>query len=419
MEPTLSSSEPSDGPAQVHIGRQSIYDVRGRVAGYELLFRDSADAAGAARRGAYATSRVIVNAFTEFGLESLVGTEPCFINLTREFVTGDLPLPFPPGPVVLEILESVPVDDQVVSGILALVDAGYRVALDGFVLGQGHEQLLTVASFVKIDISTRGHESLAAAVGRCRRYPDVKLIAERVETRAQMRMGRRLGFDLFQGYALTQPQTLSTRADHPQIAERLKLFGELNAPDVDLDRVVAAVAADPVVGKQLVRACGGATGALAHPVTTVAEAVSLLGVARVKQWVALILISEVTAANDDHLATITTRARLCQTVGERLGVAGDLCFTVGLLAGLAEQLDQPVGDLVAGLPLSPELGEALLHGTGKLGQVLEAVRAYERRDLASFANGPLPMDELAHGYLDALAYYHRTVAGSDTKGGVT
>ena len=104
----------------VHIGRQAVYDRAGEVVGYELLFRGSADAFEASRRGAHATSQVIVNAFTEFGLEQLVGELPCFVNLTRDFLVGDLPVPFDPGLAVLEVLETVEVDDEVVVGVAAL-----------------------------------------------------------------------------------------------------------------------------------------------------------------------------------------------------------------------------------------------------------------------------------------------------------
>ena len=60
---------------------------------YELLFRGDAGAVEADERGAYATSRVLITAFTEIGIEPLCGRGLCFVNLTREFLVGDLPLP--------------------------------------------------------------------------------------------------------------------------------------------------------------------------------------------------------------------------------------------------------------------------------------------------------------------------------------
>src|SRR5213078_4636747 len=88
-------------PGVVHVGRQALYDRSGAVAGYELLFRGDADAVEASERGAFATSRVLITAFTEVGLPALVGDALCFVNLTREFIVGELPLPFDQRQVVL------------------------------------------------------------------------------------------------------------------------------------------------------------------------------------------------------------------------------------------------------------------------------------------------------------------------------
>jgi c-di-GMP-related signal transduction protein len=54
--------------------------------------------------------------------------------------------------VVLEVLETVRITDEVVDGITTLVNGGYRIALDDFVRGSGHERLFGLASYVKLDL---------------------------------------------------------------------------------------------------------------------------------------------------------------------------------------------------------------------------------------------------------------------------
>jgi c-di-GMP-related signal transduction protein len=382
---------------QVHIGRQPIFDQRGRVAGYELLFRADAGAAGASSRGAYATSQVIVNAFTEFGLRNLVGDGLGFINLTREFVTGDLPLPFPPDSVVLEILDSVPVDDQVVSGILKLVDAGYRVALDDFVLGQGHEQLLTVASFVKINFMARHPAALDESVARCRRYPRLRLIAERVEEQQQIRRARRLRFDLLQGYGLQQPQTMSVPGPVLSTEHLLRLFVIAYSAEADPEALIATLRQDPAMNRKLerLRMAAGESGSCADCGNR--EPAACLDLLR--RWLTLMLICSAGNAADEHLKPLLTRARMCRTVGERLNVAGEACFTAGLLSGIAEFADAPAKQLVEQLPMCPEVRQAVFEGGGKLGRVLAAVRAYERRDLADLTQGNWEQEQLAQASL--------------------
>src|SRR5205814_8903105 len=68
---------------------------------------------------------------------------------------------------------------------------------------------------------------LAATVRRCRRYPGIRLLAEKVETAADLDLARRLGFELFQGYALSRPQLLSVASVSPSRARRVQLRAAL------------------------------------------------------------------------------------------------------------------------------------------------------------------------------------------------
>jgi EAL and modified HD-GYP domain-containing signal transduction protein len=396
--------------AQVHIGRQPIYDLKRRVVGYELLFRESAGAGGSNRSGAYATSQVVRNAFTEFGLDNLVGDRLCFINLTREFLTGELPLPFGPDQVVLEVLETVQLDAEVVAGVLRLAAAGYRLALDDFVLGSGHERLFDVASYVKLDLMATPPPELRAAVTACAGF-GLTLVAERLETADDIEFARGLGFHLMQGYALGRPQTLSAGSLNPAHVRRLELFAALNAVDIDFERVVSIVNTDPALSVRILQATNSAQAGLSRAVSSIREAVALLGTARIRQWVALMVVSDVTAASDEHLAAMITRARLCQTVSERLGASGDTGFTVGLLAGIADLMDEPVAEMVARLPLAEPVAHALTRGDGPVGRALAVVRAYERNDASALAAAPVAEAEVARSYLSALGWSRRILDG--------
>ena len=114
----------------VHVGRQPIFDDNGRLYGYELLFRDTAGSTAADGNGDAATTRTILAAFTAFDVADLLGGRFGFVNLTRSFLVGELPVPFEPGGAVLEVLETVEITPDVVAGNRKLAAAGYPIALD-------------------------------------------------------------------------------------------------------------------------------------------------------------------------------------------------------------------------------------------------------------------------------------------------
>jgi EAL and modified HD-GYP domain-containing signal transduction protein len=404
------ASEASAGQI-VHVGRQPLYNPAGDVVGYELLFRGGGAEVEASRRNAYATSQVIVNAFTEFGLRELVGNHTCFINLTREFIVGELALPFEPGQVVLEILETVEMDDEAIAGVTRLVEQGYPIALDDFVFGLGHERLLDIASYVKIDVLDGDVERITSVVEACRRYPGIKLVAEKVETAQHTMLAHELGFELYQGYALSRTQVVSIATLAPSRLRRLELLAALTGPETDLDHVVSIVTSDPALSFRVLRATNAAAGGLARRISSVHEAVVMLGGRRIREWVTLMLVSDIAEAAEDHLSTAMARAKLCQTIAPRLDAPADAAFIVGLLWGVADVLGVPVADLVASLPLAENVTAALLEGTGPLGEVLSTVRGYEGADASILTHSKVSPADLAKAYLSAVGWSVRTVQG--------
>nr|WP_240942689.1 HDOD domain-containing protein [Planosporangium thailandense] len=375
------------------------------------MFRGGGSEIEASRRNAYATSQVIVNAFTEFGLRELVGNHTCFINLTREFIVGELALPFEPGQVVLEILETVEMDDDAIAGVTRLVEQGYPIALDDFVFGLGHEKLLDIASYVKIDVLDSDMERIASVVAACRQYPGIKLVAEKVETPEHTMLAHELGFELFQGYALSRTQVVSIATLAPSRLRRLELLGALTGPDADLDHVVSIVTSDPALSFRVLRATNAVASGLTRRVSSVHEAVVMLGGRRIREWVTLMLVSDIAEAAEDQLSTTMARARLCQTIAPRLDASADSAFTVGLLWGVADVLGVPVADLVASLPLADDVVDALVNGAGSLGEVLSMVRGYEEADASVLTHPKVSPADLAKAYLSAVGWSVRTVHG--------
>jgi EAL and modified HD-GYP domain-containing signal transduction protein len=198
--------------AHLFVGRQGIFGRNREVHGYEFLYRAGRQHSlrvdqWPAQAQDRATLRVLQATFSASGVRSVASDALVFVNFTRSFLVGDLPLPAAPERLVIEVVESVRADDEVLAGLARLRDQGYRIAIDDFV-GLTHQvAMLPWADYVKVDrrdFFQRGPElvELAASHG-------ARLIAERIETRAELELCRELGFDLFQGFHLEMPQVLN------------------------------------------------------------------------------------------------------------------------------------------------------------------------------------------------------------------
>jgi c-di-GMP-related signal transduction protein len=249
-----------DGAQQVHIGRQAIYDAAGDVLAYELLFRDRADASTATTRGSYATARVLTAAWAGFGLDELVGNRAVFVNLTREFITGDLPLPVSPAQVGVEIPHDVEVDRALVAGVASLAERGFTVVLDNFAPGTSRARLLPFVTYVKVDHLNADPQAVERAVDEVGTTPHVQLIAYRLEDPAAVAGAMERGFQLFQGNALGHPYVMTTASDVQDPAAVGAVIAELDSGAPDPVRVTELINRSPALAAGVRRILGAQPG---------------------------------------------------------------------------------------------------------------------------------------------------------------
>lgn len=397
---------------EIFVARQPIFDRDNRVAGYELLYRNdirSAAAGGMAR--SEMSSQVLVNAFLGIGLHRITNGLPAFLNCSRELLIGQTLDLLDPGQVVIEVLEDVEPDEAVFAACHRLARAGYRIALDDFVFSEGYEPLLDVVHIIKIDVLAYTPEELEALVERLRSSP-VALLAEKVETRELHELCRELGFEYFQGYFYSRPETLA-RADlsvrHLGLLRLLNLLRDLETSTAELEE---AFRSDFTLSYKLTRIANSAAFG-SGGIDSIGHAIQLLGREPLYRWLALLLITSVGKGgglDNELVRTVLVRARYCELIAEatrRRTAAGSL-FLVGLFSLLDAILGQSMEEALSQLTLAPHVVSALLNRDGPLAPTLELVEAYEAGEWDRV--GSLCIDtgvaamQLPELYLQALAW---------------
>ena len=402
--------------AVVHVGRQPILDATGRLYGYELLFRGTATAtvSNTPELGAgadAATTATILSAFSEFGGQ-LLGGRLGFVNLTRAFLVGDLPVPFAPTSCVLEVLETIAIDDEVIEGASRRVAEGHSLALDDFVWTPEAAPLLDLADIVKLDVLETNWDDVLETAERCRPH-QVRLLAERVEDAETLEKAKAAGFELFQGYYLGRPQTMTMESLGPGQAIALRMLARLADANTTARDVELLLRTDPALTLRLLRIANSAQNGLQRRVSSIRDAVVLIGLARLRAWMVLIAMGS-GQGSTERISSALVRARTCELSTARVspGTRTDSAFTLGLLHGVAEALGMPPEQFAAGLPaLADDLRSALCGEPGPLRDVLDAVLAYEHGDLATLCDDPGRSGGITNAYVQALAWTTKTEAG--------
>jgi c-di-GMP-related signal transduction protein len=391
----------------VHVGRQPIFDVNREVLGYELLFRSGPAAQTAdVGEGHVATAQIIVNTFTEFGVRSLVGPGLAFVNVTRPFLVGELPLPFEPDRVVLEVLEDITPDAEVLEGCRRLVEAGYRLALDDVVPDDPRLALLEVASYAKLDLERSRAEELAGVAAACR-DAGVQLLAEKVETESDVENAWVLGCTLFQGRYLAHAQVLGAPALTPGRLNCLRLLGKLSRPDVSFEEIEELVRLEPALAVRVLTVANSAAVGARREIVSVHDALVMLGLSQLRGWLQLMVFADLAGEPSELFASALVRARACELLADgRAGVESDTAFTTGLVSTLDLLLGEPIEWVVARMGLGDDLHFALTAGAGPLGEMLGAVRSYEQgADAAGY--GDYDSADLARAFLAGVEWSHR------------
>ena len=396
------------------LARQPIFDRHGQVFAYELLYRCSTNNEAGEAPGARGTAKLLLNAFGTFGIDTVTGGKRAFINLTRDFLVSGYPLILPAPLVVLEILEDVEPDGEVIAAALALVDKGYSLALDDFVYERKFHELLGIAEIVKLDLMALANGGLDAQVEALAPYHR-RLLAEKVETHEQYAAAHDLGFDYFQGYFFSRPVVMVAQDLPGATLAALKSMREVLAVR-ELEELEEVITTDLSLSYRLLRLINSAAFGLLAEVSSIRQALTLLGIVAVKKWLSLILLTDIGTDKPAELLRLSLiRAKML----EALTAAADAgrsaqAFTVGLFSAIDAFLDRPMAEALEPLRFPTESIEALLHHRGPLGELLALVIAYERgawsRVVGEAAHVGVEETTLSASYLAAITWVEEALA---------
>jgi len=378
-------------PSEIYVGRQPIFDRELSVYGYELLYRESAEATQCRLDTQTAFAVVMANAVLDFGLDTLTRGAPAFINCCSSAWSDELFDLFPKDKVVLEVLEDVPVDGELERILRRAKESGYVIALDDVVSIEKYIPLLPWVDIVKLELPALSEDKLIDVVGQLKGY-DVKILAEKVETQEEFERVKDLGCDYFQGFFFARPKTITGKKLPSAHLQTLQILNDLSDEDADIDEIAAKVAGDVAMSVRILRYANSAAVGCRTELTSIQRAIAMIGFNQIRKWAQVIVMSGLaTNKPSELLFTALMRARFCELVASRGREAHPQAFTVGLLSLLDALLDQPLETTFAELSLSDELEAAILNGDGPLGHSLSIARAYENFDWEKI--GQLAPDE--------------------------
>jgi EAL and modified HD-GYP domain-containing signal transduction protein len=391
--------------SELLIARQPIFNRNLEVVAYELLYRSVQDTKNAkVIDGDLATTQVIVNTFSDIGLKDIVGNKIAFINMTRNFLIGNIPIPFAPNQVILEVLENIEIDSEVIQGVNGLSMDGYTIALDDVISGNQAAPLLDVSTIIKIDLMGIDKKQLPQLVSRFKMYGQ-KVLAEKVETAEEYEYCHRLGVDLFQGYFLCKPKLIKgQRMDNSRLV-LLRSLAKLQDPEASFESMEEIIGMDINLGYKLLKLVNSAYYFMSTEIKSIRQAIAIIGFEQLRGWITLLLMMSV--QNKPHELTVIAlqRARMCELIAKAAGYPEpESYFLAGMLSVLDALMDMPMSEIVEKLSLTPEITDGLLYKKGKIGRVLEAIIMYEKGEMGAVFTTDIKTSVMKDIFLDSIKW---------------
>jgi len=398
-----SQSAQSGKVAQANLARQAILNAELKTVGYELLFRDGATNTAIFEDGTRATSTVLTNALAEFGLDAVVGNFPAWINFQAQYLLDELPIPIAPKALVIELLEDAEPSDDLIQRLRTLAKQGYRIALDDFRYRPDLVGLVEVAHIVKVDVLGRTLEDIASEVNEFKRY-NVELLAEKVEHMSEYEAYRKMGFNLYQGHFVCQPELFRQKRPPANRVALLRLMSELYVADPNISKIRDLVQQDVTLSYRLLKWLNSSLFALPHPVESIQQALVMLGMNRLRNLVCLIVLARIDDRPSVLLEIALTRARIGERVAPHFKLAPEMMFTVGLFSILDALIGMPMDQILESMPLAPEVALAITSREGACGRLLSGIQAHENGDWAGVTKSGLNLEILTSAWVDAIVW---------------
>ena len=334
-----------------YAARQPILTMDERVFGYELLFRSGAENHFSCSDGSDAT-RSVIDMSSLLGLGVLCDNTHAFINCTREILLSEFITLLPPENIVLEVLASVPPDEEVMLALTQLKRAGIKIALDDYSVDDPREPLAYFADFIKVDLRQTSLTDAGIIVSGHKAV--CRMVAMKVETRQDFQLARKAGFQLVQGYFFRRPQMVRTWTGTANRVIHLSLLNAVMKQELDLGEIEELIKKDATLCFRLLRYLNSPMFGFRSEICSVRQALMILGENETRRWCRLAVTLEI--AHDrtsDLMLAALTRARFCELLGPRVADGNVDLFLLGLLSLMDAILEIPITAVVDALVGTP------------------------------------------------------------------
>lgn len=393
---------------ETYIVRQPILDSQHQVVAYEILYNESSTALAAQRDVNVATA--IEQFLTNLNDDNFLDGKSAFFTFTPNLLMKNVPKIFSPDKMVIQIDDSAIIHPVAQKIIYRYQKQGYRIAVSGFEFNSRYFGIMDVVDIIKVNCA--GNTLAQENVVRVAHSFQKKVAAYNINTPEALEYAKSLGCHYFQGsYVAEQKKSKIHRVDHMQ-SNFFLLMLAVTKDEPDISEITSIISRDVTLAFSLIKLVNSAYFARRNPVRSVQQALVILGLAQLKQWIYLLSFKQDGSGLQDEMIKISfLRGKFCEALASyapRVTISANEAYLMGMFSMLGVLMEVPIESALDELPISESIKRALLYEEGPEGDLFGLVLSYEKADWSAMTAHAeqlnIPMGVITHIYFECVEY---------------
>lgn len=369
--------------------------------------------AGHARMAAAFTSPGL-DLVEKLGVEPLTGNLPLLVELNQvQLMTGMLlQKKIDPQHLICVLPAGLAMDETLLKKCEELKELGYTLALDDFPLNGIQSPYFKFMDYLILNSQNRRFPIIYKAVRSQLR--DIKMIICGIPSMDDFGEYVKTPHALFGGSFYSQPITVGISEISPVKINALQLLSQVNQPDFDLADISKIIERDPALSISLMRFINSKAVGLQNRVSSIQNAVAILGQNAVRQWATVAIQVGLAEDRPGEITKLSlTRAKFAENLAGafELGVFQPALFMAGLFSLLDVVLQRTMKEAMQEVAVDEKVRRALVEKDGDLYPVLELIYAYERADWDECSRlmirRGVKVEDVNKAFVDAITWYNQ------------
>ena len=391
-----------------YIVRQAIVSENQETFGYEILYTDNSFKAN--QNDDAAAANAIETFLSSMDSGKFLDGKTAFLTFTSNLLEKNIPKMFTTNKLVIQIEDSLIINPFSQNLISKYKQNGYKIAVVDFDFAPRFFGILDIVDYIKVNFAHPEENPSIDSIVNIGKSFGKKIVAYNIENQESYDKAKALGCTYFQGSFVSEKMPSEIKKVNYLQSNFFLLMVAVTRDEPDIDEIESIISRDVSLTFSLLRLVNSAYFALRNRAHSVKQALVILGLGQLKQWIYLLSFKQDDGSMPDELIKISfLRATFASELldsAENMPISRSEAYLMGMFSTLGKLMQTPLEEILEQLPISDEIKNALLSYEGRTGLLYKLILSYEKADWNSMSSCAaelgIPQSMIAQKYFECV-----------------